>query len=170
MNISTSTLTSSHESWKTFLSSAFRLTMPMVIQNLFLSSLSFLDVVMVGQLGEKEIAAVGLANQVFFLINLFYFGVSSGSAIFVSQYWGAKNTDGVRRVMGFSLTFSAVVASLFCLVAMAFPASVMHIFTHDPQVVEHGVSYLRIIGPISLQLSAMCTPALSGQRETHGRP
>lgn len=136
-----------HESWRTFLSGALRLTLPMAVQNLFLSSLSFLDVVMVGQLGEKEIAAVGLANQVFFLINLFYFGISSGSAIFISQYWGAKNHDGVRKVMGFSLTFSVIAASAFCFVAMVLPETVMRIFTHDTEVIAFGRMYLEIIGP-----------------------
>ncbi|AEC03047.1 MATE family efflux transporter [Parasphaerochaeta coccoides] len=134
-------------SWKTFLPEVFRLILPMVVQNIFLSSLSFLDVVMVGQLGEKEIAAVGLANQVFFLINLFYFGISSGSAIFVSQYWGGKNLDGLRKVMGFSLTFSGIAASVFCFVAMVMPEAVMRIFTQDAEVIAFGRMYLEIIGP-----------------------
>jgi Na+-driven multidrug efflux pump len=43
------------------------------------SSVSFIDTLMIGRIGEEALAAVGLANQLFFLISLFFFGVSSGS-------------------------------------------------------------------------------------------
>lgn len=42
------------------------------------------------------IAAVGLGNQIFFLLNMVLFGISSGAAIFVAQYWGKKDIPGIR--------------------------------------------------------------------------
>lgn len=42
------------------------------------------------------IAAVGLGNQIFFLLNMVLFGISSGAAIFVAQHWGKKDIPGIR--------------------------------------------------------------------------
>ena len=50
------------------------IALPVVFQGLLNNSLSFVDTVMIGQLGEASIAAVALANQMFFLISLLYFG------------------------------------------------------------------------------------------------
>jgi len=47
-------------------------------------------VVMIGQLGEVPVAAVGLANQMFFLLQLVIFGITSGAAIFTAQLWESK--------------------------------------------------------------------------------
>ncbi|MEG2245095.1 MAG: MATE family efflux transporter, partial [Erysipelotrichaceae bacterium] len=69
------------------------LVIPIIIQNLLVSSLNMVDTLMIGALGENEIAAVGIANQFFFLYNLVIVGVSAGCSMFISQYWGAKDVD-----------------------------------------------------------------------------
>ena len=73
-----------HESSKEFILRLIQLSVPIMLQNLLSSSVSFVDTMMIGLVSENALAAVGLANQMFFLIVLFYFGVSSGAAIFVA--------------------------------------------------------------------------------------
>ena len=58
---------------------------PVMIQNLVQSGVGFLDTLMIGQLGETEVAAVGGANQYFFFIQIAFFGLNSGSSIFLAQ-------------------------------------------------------------------------------------
>ncbi len=65
-----------------------RIAFPITLQNLVASSLNMVGAVMVGQLGAVPVAAVGLANQVFFLLNLMLFGITTGSAMFTAQLWG----------------------------------------------------------------------------------
>ena len=64
------------------------LAAPIAFQQLITAGLNMIDVLMVGQLGETSVAALGLANQIFFLLILFLFGVTSGMAIFTAQYLG----------------------------------------------------------------------------------
>lgn len=66
------------------------IALPIILQNLMQSLVNMLDTVMVGRLDSVAIAAVGLGNQIFFLLNMVLFGISSGAAIFVAQYWGKK--------------------------------------------------------------------------------
>src|SRR5690606_5400662 len=93
---------------KDFYKRMLSLALPVVFQSLLANSLSFVDTLMIGQLGEQAIAAVGLANQMFFLISLLFFGITSGSSIFLAQYWGAKNEGNIKKVMGISLTIAIV--------------------------------------------------------------
>lgn len=67
-----------------------KIAIPITIQQFVTSFTNLLDVLMVGQLGETAIAALGLSNQVFFLLIIIIFGINSGSAIFTAQYWGKK--------------------------------------------------------------------------------
>ncbi len=121
------------------------IALPVVFQGLLTNSLSFVDTLMIGQLGEKAIAAVGLANQMFFLISLLFFGISSGSSIFLSQFWGAGNETNIKRVMGLSVTVAFLGALFAAAVSFFFPTHLMHIFTYDAVVVSYGVSYLKIV-------------------------
>lgn len=72
------------------------IALPIILQNLMQSLVNMLDTVMVGRLGSVAIAAVGLGKQIFFLLNMVLFGISSGAAIFVAQYWGKKDIPGIR--------------------------------------------------------------------------
>ena len=46
----------------------FHIALPIALQNLVTSSLSMVSVVFIGQLGDATVAALGLSNQVFFLL------------------------------------------------------------------------------------------------------
>jgi putative MATE family efflux protein len=133
------------ESRKEFFSRLMFLALPIMLQNLLVSSVSFIDTMMIGTVGEHAIAAVGLGNQMFFLITLFFFGISSGAAIFVAQYWGAQDRDSMHKVMGIALILSVGGALLSSIVSFAIPEVIMSIFTDDPTVVVLGKEYLEVV-------------------------
>ncbi len=132
------------------------IAVPVAFQQLISALINMVDVLMVGQLGETAIAALGLANQVFFLFILFLFGVTSGMAIFTAQYWGKGDVTSIRLVLGISLTISVLVSGLFTVAALVFPETIMGFYTEDREVIELGASYLRIVG-ISYVMVAIVT-------------
>jgi putative MATE family efflux protein len=126
--------------------SMLSLAIPVAFQQFITASMNMVDVLMVGQLGEASIAALGLANQVFFLLILFLFGVTSGMAIFTAQFWGKGDEEGVRKVLGICLTVALGVGLLFTLAATLIPETILRFYTEDPEVIAIGSSYLRIVG------------------------
>ncbi len=136
-----------------------------MLQNLFISSLSFFDTLMIGQLGAVQIAAVGLANQMFFLIMLFFFGVSSGSSIFIAQFWGNNDIKSIHKTMGIGLILSLTGAGFFTVISVAAPEFIMSIFSSDKAVIEVGAVYLRIVG-ISYLFSAVSITFSAALRST----
>jgi putative MATE family efflux protein len=129
-----------------FARSMLAIALPVAFQQLITASLNMIDVLMVTRLGETSVAALGLANQIFFLLILFLFGVTSGMAIFTAQYWGKGDVENIRKVLGICLAIAVLVATLFTFAALLIPETLMSIYTEDQQVIALGSEYLRIVG------------------------
>lgn len=129
-----------------FFRSMLSIALPLAIQNLIQSGLNMVDTLMIGQIGETEIAAVALSNQLFFLLVLVIFGISSGASVFASQYWGKKDIHGVKESLSLSLLLSGSAAIIFSIGAIFFPQKILSIYSKDLEVVRIGADYLRIVG------------------------
>ncbi|HEX7621468.1 MAG TPA: MATE family efflux transporter, partial [Anaerolineales bacterium] len=123
-----------------------KFAVPIALQSLITALLNMVGVIMIGQLGATSIAAVGLANQVWFLLNLLMFGIVSGCAMFVAQLWGKKDIINVRRVLGLAVKLGLIAALVFWTLAIFFPEAVLGLYTEDQAVIELGSQYLRIYG------------------------
>lgn len=120
-----------------------RIALPIAAQHFITSSLNAVDVIMVGQLGETALAAVGLANQVFFLLMLLLFGVSSGAGMFTAQFWGKREVQNIHKVLGIGLLLGIGSSLLFTLAALTFTETILGIYSKDAAVVALGSAYLR---------------------------
>lgn len=130
---------------KKFLNEMLIIAIPIAIQNLITSSLNMVDTLMISGVGESSIAAVGLANQLFFFYSLILFGINSGSSIFISQYWGKKDTDSIRKILGLALTLNIVIGIIFTYLGFFKPEFIMGLLTPDKEVIMLGKEYLRIV-------------------------
>lgn len=153
---------------KKFLKWMFTLSLPIAMQNLINASVNTADTIMVGQLGEASIASVGLANQVFFILSLILFGIGSGCNVFVAQFWGKQDRQSIRKTMALSILLCMVPCVIFTALAIFTPAFLMRIFSNDPQVIELGCQYLRIIAISYIPFGISIT--LSGSIRTVERP
>jgi putative MATE family efflux protein len=129
-----------------FYKKLFAIAIPITLQQLIISSLNLIDTFMISSLTKEAIAGVGAANKVFFLLNLFLFGMSSGSSILTAQFWGKKDIESIKKVYGLSLTFALGGGLLFTIIAILLPQQVMAIFSEDALVILEGAKYLRIVG------------------------
>ena len=121
------------------------IAVPIAIHNLMISAINMADVFMVGQLGEEAIAALGISNQLMFLLILFLFGMGSGGQIFVSQFYGKGDLLNLRRVMGVILGLGICVSFAAFVGARFFPEAIVGLFSHDAPVVKYACEYLRIV-------------------------
>ncbi len=128
-----------------FLTTLIVIAIPVVIQNLISIGLNMIDTIMVSSLGENAISAVGLANRIYFIFTTVCFGIYSGASIFIAQYWGAKDTDNIKKVFGIDIIIGSLLSIIFSLVVFFFREQIMRIFIDDPYVVELGAKYLKIV-------------------------
>ena len=130
---------------KLFYKTLLSIAVPVTLQNLISSSLNMVDIFMITKLGEANIAAVGQANQVFFLFAIILFGVSSGSSIFIAQFWGKRDRSSIKKILGIALFSGIAISAVFTLAVLIAPATIMRILINDAEVIALGVKYLRIV-------------------------
>lgn len=132
--------------WKEFIKQICVIAIPVALQNLLTTTGSMVDTMMISSLGQNELGAVGLCAQFSSLMFSGYWGFVGGGMLFISQFWGAKDNDGVNRAYGLTLTCMMIVATIFCGMAVLFPKSVMQLYTDKADIQAIGVEYLRIVG------------------------
>lgn len=139
------------------------LTLPIALQNLMDTAVSGADVLMLNFVSEAAISAASLAGQVQFVLNMIFYGLSSGTAVLCAQYWGRGDRRTIEKIMGLSLRISVCLSMLFTLAALFAPGVIMKIFTDDAAVIDLGIQYLRAVAP-SYVLSGFATMYLCVMR------
>ena len=130
---------------KQFYKTVTALVLPMALQNLINVGVSSADVIMLGKVGETVLSASSLAGQIYFIMTLIFFGLTSGAAVLTAQYWGKQDTRTIEKILGLTLRMGILVSVVFTLAAWIIPTSLMKIFTSDPAIIAEGVKYLKII-------------------------
>ena len=141
------------------------IAIPVAMQNLLTTTGSMVDTMMIASLGNAEVGAVGLCAQFSSLMFSGYWGFVGGGMLFFSQFWGAKDDDGINRSYGLTLTCMMTVGFAFGLFAVLFPDAVMRLYTDKTAIQAIGVEYLSIVGfayplmVLSMAMSALlrCT-------------
>lgn len=137
------------------------IAIPVALQNLLTTTGSMVDTMMIAPLGETAVGAVGLCAQFSSLMFSGYWGFVGGGMLFFSQYWGAKDENGIDRSYGLTLVCMLASASIFACLALFAPELVMQIYTDKASIQAIGVDYLQIVGfAYLLQVISMAMSAL----------
>lgn len=120
------------------------IAIPVVIQNLIIIGLNMVDTLMVGMLGEEQLAGVGSANQVYMLFSMMCFGFYSGASVYVAQYWGIRDVKTIKKLISIDYTVGVSIAAIMTAIAFIFAPQLIWIFSRDELVIGYGSDYLRI--------------------------
>lgn len=88
------------------------LAFPMIVQNAISSFVSFLDNIMVGQVGTEPMSGVAIVNQLIFVFNICIFGGVSGAGIFSAQFFGKGDYEGQKYTFRFKMYACLLIAGL----------------------------------------------------------
>ncbi len=123
-----------------------KLALPIMAQQFMLALVSACDAFMLGGLNQNSLSAVSLASQVTFVFNLILTALTIGENMFVAQYFGKKDYDGLKVLAGLVLRYVLIVSTLFFFATLLIPNILMGIFTNDTVLINYGVKYLKFIG------------------------
>ncbi len=145
------------------------LSWPIVLTYLLQSVVSVADIYMVGKLGAKEVAAVGIARSVTFILVSLSFAVAMGVRVLVAQYSGSDQMEMADRAVK-----QGIIAATLLSLAFISPVGIMTsrwimvLLGATPEVVGYGLLYLQLLfgGVVFLILSFVMTGALQGAGDT----
>ena len=128
------------------------LALPMIMQNAVTNLVSFLDNIMVGQLGTEQMSGVAIVNQLIFVYNLAVFGAVSAASIFGAQYFGKGNHKGHMYSFRFKLYAALTVTALTILLFVTKGESLISLYLTDTSgsgatgaALQYGLQYLIIM-------------------------
>lgn len=123
----------------------YLLALPIVWSNLLQRGVGIIDAMMVGHLGAKELAGVGMAQLVVFLTSSMTIGIGIGSMVLVAHATGAKEYAKVSLITGTGV-FIGIIASLFLSIVGYYISYPVAIFIGaTPEVANLCEDYLHII-------------------------
>lgn len=99
---------------KDFYKMVLAIAVPIMVQNGISNFVSLLDNLMIGRVGTNALSGVAIANQLMFVYYLIVFGTEAGIGIFTAQYYGQKNTEGIRYSFRFKV-IATLLVSLACI-------------------------------------------------------
>ena len=127
--------------WKSIL--AF--TLPMLIGNIAQQMYNTVDSIVVGHyIGDNALAAVGSAAPILNLLLVLFIGISAGAGIMVSQYFGARNREGLSHTVGNAVTVTAIASLIMILVASPLIRPFLILLNTPETILDACTQYLLI--------------------------
>ncbi|GAA0356668.1 hypothetical protein GCM10008932_07040 [Alkalibacterium iburiense] len=124
----------------------FLITWPIFIEVFLQMLMKLTDVFMLSYVSDDAVAAIGVVNQIMtFMFVLFNF-TAMGSGVVVSQYIGAKNTQGVRKTIANAITINLVFGLIISLFVGLNSHFLLGLFSLEPQLYAFANSYTLIVG------------------------
>ncbi len=123
----------------------FVFAVPMILGNLFQQFYSLVDSVIVGHfVGEEALAAVGSSFAVTMLFIAVAIGASMGASVMISQFFGAKRFQEMKRAISTALISFLVVSFLWALVGLGVKDGLLHLLRTPENIFEDASTYLQI--------------------------
>lgn len=120
-------------------------TIPMFIGNVFQQLYNMVDSVVVGRyVGPGALAAVGTSSPIIFFLISLVMGLTMGSGIIISQFFGAQQMGQVRRAASTALIFQTVCGLLLSVVGFLLSRPLLSLLRTPPEIINDSVAYMRI--------------------------
>ncbi|WP_042439880.1 MATE family efflux transporter [Clostridium amazonitimonense] len=124
----------------------FNFALPMFIGNIFQQLYNTVDSVIVGRaLGKEALGAVGASNPIMFLLISLIIGVAMGSSILISQYFGARDMDKVKKTIDTAYIFLFIASIAVTIVGVIFSGPILRFMKTPDSIIHQAKSYLNVI-------------------------
>lgn len=121
-------------------------SIPLLIGNLFQQLYNTVDSVVVGRyIGSSALAAVGASAPVLNLIIGMFMGISVGSGVIISQYYGAKDEQKMSWAIHTSIALSIIGGILLTIVGVVLSPTILRLMKTPDAVMVNSVLYFRIL-------------------------
>ena len=154
---------------KAFYKKVIIIAVPVMLQQGITSFVSLLDNLMVGSYNSLAMTGVGVANQIYFILQVVLVGGLAAAGIFLAQYFGAKDEEGIKNSFRFKLQYGLIVLIVALLLLTFYSDVFIKAFLTSPASIEDGKQiydyaqkylYLMMIGIVPFIISQIYATTL----------
>ncbi len=119
--------------------------MPMVYGNVFQQLYNVVDSIVIGHyIGKEALAAVGASYPIIFLLVAMVIGLGTGFTVIISQYYGAKQHEKVKRTIDTTFIILFAAALFVTFFGIGFSSPIFRLTGLPPDVIPQARVYLNI--------------------------
>jgi putative MATE family efflux protein len=146
----------------------WRLSWPIMLSQVLVTSVALVDIAMVGRLGPGAMAAVGYATQFFFMTQSALFAVGFACVALMARAIGANDTGHARRALCASIFVATGTAVVVAAAVLANPRGLLRLLNAEATVIELSLPYLRLLlsSSILLAVALVIENGLRANRDT----
>ena len=109
-----------------------RFAFPLLLGNLFQQLYNMVDTWVIGQTDNNAAyAAVGSVGPIINILIGFYMGFSSGAGVIISQYYGAKNEERVKKAVHTAILMTLIMGLTFTVIGIVMTPGVLNMMLHS---------------------------------------
>ena len=118
---------------------------PILLGSFFQQMYNTVDTIIVGRfVGTQALAAVGATAALISLMNGFFIGLSTGATVLLSQFYGARNRQGVCDALHTGVALSLVLGALVMVLGLTAGPVILRLMDTPESCMENAVLYIRI--------------------------
>lgn len=138
-----------------FYKEALAIGIPVMIQALIQSLVSLIDSFMVAGLGDVKMSGVNISGQICFIFMVMQNMICASGGIFLTQYYGAKQKEGMRQSVAFKVILSFSMCVFYFLATMVFTRQVLSLMVignlQADAILDEGQKYMYLMGFLGIQ-------------------
>ena len=128
---------------------ALSIALPVMAQLLVQNFVSLIDNFMVAGLGDIKMAGVNTAGMIIFVFLILVNTLCSAGGIFMSQFNGAKDAEGMQQSLRFKLLLTGIAGLLFTVIGLIAPRGLFGLMltvnTDAQLIIDQTVRYSRAV-------------------------
>ena len=129
-----------------FYKKALLIAMPVMLQQLIQTMISLIDNFMVAGLGDIKMAGVNITGQIMFAFMVFLNAICMAGGIFMTQYSGAKDREGMQQTLCFKIIVAGLAIAAYLLACMVFPRTILQLMVMNNNqadaILDQAVPYM----------------------------
>lgn len=116
----------------------------MILSQILATTVSLVDIAMLGRLGPHTLAAVGYVTQIFLLTQAVLFAVGTAGVALMARALGAGDPARARAALASCLGVALLAAAGIAGLVLAFPRGILEVLNAKPEVIDAALPYLRL--------------------------
>lgn len=120
-------------------------SIPLILGNLFQQLYNIVDSIIVGNVvGSNALAAVGASGAIIQLLIGFCIGASAGAGVVTSQFYGARDDEGVRKAVHTTIAISIAAGAILSVLGVLTAPWILQAMGTPEEVFDQASDYLRV--------------------------
>ena len=122
------------------------LAIPIIAQSLLSRAIGTADTLMLNAVGQTELSAVSLGDQLSKILGNTFLGFIVGTSVLLAQYLSSEHKEKANNVFSLATLVSSMICLVFFGVGTLGAGWFMQLLTNDQELIRIGTGYLKIVG------------------------